>query len=193
MALIDELNMITEENAKREAQMLSEDVVYSLILKKFYEEKIIKPIKSEVSKGNYIIEGTFNLSGGSIDLSPEMSGRVKTTEVYEYSSGYDGPDAVHFKRLYILEENFPSKKRISLTPLGKRVYNDLVELAKNDGVVLSQPIAEYYCDYKTVFDIEKTQVLHPPLGEWFIGKNPDHWHRTKGASVNVKYSYQYKI
>lgn len=50
MGLKDELDSITEEKVKKEAQMLSEDEVYNILLESMYNQYIVEAIKKRYRK-----------------------------------------------------------------------------------------------------------------------------------------------
>lgn len=141
MGLKDELDSIAEERAKREAQMLSDEEVYNVLSTSMYNKLIVNVIKKAVSEGQTQIEGEFILSYATMYLDGISWERLsKITSVYEIKAGYDEPDSVCFRDLYVVHKPMLFKgPRVELTPLGERVYRDLKELALKDQVLLSEP------------------------------------------------------
>ncbi len=58
-------------------------------------------------------------------------------------AGYDSPDSCRFEDLYTYKDGL-FKTSVEITPLGKKVYDDLKKLAKDDYVSLSEPFPDIH-------------------------------------------------
>lgn len=140
MALRDELDRITAERLRREAQIISDEEVYRILINAMYEKCIVERIKLAVSCGKTKIKDSFPLSffTESYNVAPpeRLSG---DSPVYRILNGYEESDRCGFRELYICMNGF-FVTHVKMTPLGERVYQDLKRLAQKDQVSLSEPI-----------------------------------------------------
>lgn len=139
MSLRDELELIEHERYKREAQLLSDEEVYQMLVQSMYERSITDYIKRQVSEGKTKIVGEFVFAGG-IEINDKVPWDKLSSEstVYKMVPGYECSDSCEFRALYVYKKGF-FKKDVYLTPLGERVYKDLQRLAQKDQVILSEP------------------------------------------------------
>lgn len=196
MSFRDEINNVKEkaEKAKPKINYYTDEEVYDFLIKKMYKSLIKDPIKKyfeeNPSSNSYSNEKDF---GFQIRVDEDDFINYKDGSSIYYSDrsiGYDGePDTyyVGFKPLYVYEHSEwrPLKnKKISLTPLGTRVINDLKAKATKDEIEVDIK-AVYTCDYRTITDKYKTSVIYPKLGEWFSGKSPTDWHCHAFGNVRI--------
>lgn len=56
---------------------------------------------------------------------------------------------------------------VDLNPLGKRVLDDIKQMAQKEGIDISGPQVRYSVNYKTLFGKEKCDNVHTELGKSF--------------------------
>ena len=142
MALRDELDRIAAERQSREAHIMSDEAVYAILIKAMYQAYVEKPILRAAEYGEKTVKGEFSLSfamniGGIIPLNM-LSDNSSIYEKHVGNASYSDPDSCGFRELSTYRNGLFSTK-VSLTPLGERVYRDLKRLAQKDNVVLSAP------------------------------------------------------
>jgi len=75
-------------------------------------------------------------------------------------------DTIVIRELHTITRS-GNKVTVELTPLGKRVLNDIKQKTRKDGITISEPQVRYSINYKTLFGKEKCDALRPKLGEPF--------------------------
>ena len=194
MSLRDELMNIPVESQ----EIISDSEIYQILLNAMYQKYIKDIIIGKYKSGAKRIESKFLLE---CSVQKEIIDKIirnrkynRNSNVYYVSDEYDGyPGAIGFKPLYTMEKTgvqfTTSKKRIILTSLGLRVYNDLKQMAQSDGVTLSEPLPYYYTQYNSLGGSTKTYSCSPKLNEYFTGKDPGHVNHSRGYSVSVSFSF----
>lgn len=198
MSLQDRIKQIDEENRtiEQDAKKYTDEEIYQILFPRLYQNLIANPIAEQYAKDPALktITGEFSLGPmgpGRIPASFEVSKNEarflnNDSDIYNFIV-YDTNQtaSIFFNDFFKLEKSSFSRKRFSLTSLGKRVYEDLCLAAAEDNVSLSKPKPYYRYE-----DINNHRTLSPPLDKYFIVKEGLSFHFQYG--VNVEYSYKVK-
>lgn len=190
MSLREELSHIkvAETKTYKDAE------VYQMLLKNMYKIKIKDVVIGQYQSGEREIKSNFQFAFQMyIDRNEEAKYRTDSA-VYGLKREYDRYQGyIYFQNLYTMEklggQLGTSKKRIILTSLGRKVYQDLKRLAETDGVILSEPLCHYHTEY-TSFGSKKMYSCEPKLGEYFLGKDPGHYRNSHDYSVDISFKFK---
>lgn len=196
MSLINELDEIVSTSQSQIEQELREEDVYNVLLNEMYENNIKLPIKSAVSSGKYSVEDSFQfalyMSLDSINSQKFQKGSFSNNSSlygFEVSKDSEVNNRIFFRPLYTFDQGgLLSGMIIDLTPLGRKVFDDLQNFAQQDGVII-EPIAEY--SYYTK-GLKEKKSIYPPIGQPFkchalnmSGQLP------AVGEIRIRFKYQY--